>query len=268
MDAKTVDIPYKYGDQFVLWPLADVHKGNDTCDVVRLKLDVKKAADTENLLIVGVGDLLDSIIVTDKRYRKALDATPSESVVDDQIGEMCEILTPVKAKILCLGDGNHEQTIIEKAGTNPTKRLAALLGVPIYFGLSWLLKVNFREETGRGRSLTIRGHHGWGGGSRLQGADISKFSRDVLFWQADLFIYGHVHKTKADIVEEGRMVGRDSWRTFQKKMLIAGTYQRTYTTTNVSTWAESRGFPPVTIGSPIAYLKPNAEAGVDVKLLI
>lgn len=268
MDAKTVDIIYKYGDRFTLWPLADVHKGNETCDVRRLKEDVKKAVDTENLIVVGVGDLLDSIIVTDKRYRKPLDSTPSEAVVDDQIKEMGEILLPIKEKILCLGDGNHEQTIIEKAGTNPTQRLCTLLDVPIYFGISWLLRLNFREEDGRGRSLTIRGHHGWGGGSRLQGADITKYSRDVLFWQADLFIYGHVHKTKADIVEEGRMVGRDSWRTFQKKMLIAGTYQRTYTTTNVSTWAESRGFPPVTIGSPIAYLKPDREVGVDVKLLI
>ena len=131
-----------------------------------------------------------------------------------------------------------------------------------------MLKLIFDEDGGRARSLIIRGHHGWGGGSRTAGYDITKFSHDVKYWQADLFIYGHVHKTKADIIEEGRMVGKDQWRTFQKKMLIAGTYQRTYTSNKVTTWAETRGFPPATIGSPSAVLKPNRDFGVDVKLII
>ncbi len=272
MDAQTVTIPYKYGQDFLLWPLADVHLGHITCDKRKLKEDVKKAVDIENLLVVAPGDLLDSIIVTDKRYRKAMDDTLSHAIIDDQIDEMAAILEPIKLKIICLGDGNHEQTIIDKAGTNPISRLCDALQTPehpiIYFGQSWLLKILFDENGGRTRPLIIRGHHGWGGGSRTQGHDITKFSHDVKYWQADLFIYGHVHKTKADIIEEGRMVGKDQWRTFQKKMLIAGTYQRTYTSNKITTWAESRGFPPATIGSPQAVLRPNRDFGVDVKLII
>ena len=214
---------------------------------------------------------MDMITVKDKRYRKSSDGTITEALIDEQIEDLYEDLIPIREKILCIGTGNHELKVIE-AGTNPIARLCKMLSTDnhkiIHFGVGWLLKIIFSENGSRGRTIIIRGHHGWGGGSRTQGADITKYSHDVKFWQADLFIYGHVHKTKADIVEEGRMVGDNVWKTHQKKMLIAGTYQRTYTLDENTTWAENRGFPPVTIGSPHALLTPNHDAGVDVKIVM
>jgi len=271
MKADTVRIPYKYGQEFKLIPLFDIHLGNKSCDKRKLKEDIKKAEDTENLFIVGGGDWLDSIIVTDKRYRKSADDTDSEAIIDDQIDTLAEILDPVKHKILCAGDGNHELTLI-KHGTNPVKRLCEKLSTPehevIYFGESWMLKLMFHEDGQRGRSLTIYCHHGWGGGSRTQGADITKYSHAVKFWDADLFLFGHTHKVKADIVEVGRMIGNNSWKTFQKKTLVCGTYQRTYSQDTTTTWAESKGFNPTTIGNPYAILKPHHEAGVGIKLVM
>jgi UDP-2,3-diacylglucosamine pyrophosphatase LpxH len=268
--ARTIDIPYKYGDTFKLLPLADIHFGHKTCDKQKLRQDLKEKVD-EQTIIIGLGDWFDMLIVKDaKRYRKAHDDTEGEAIIDEQIEGLADLLMPYKNNIYAVGDGNHEDTMIA-LGTNPIKRLIKLLSdkehVIEYMGYTWLLNLQFRETQGRGRGLIIRGHHGWGGSSRTEGADITKYSHDVKFWQADLFLYGHVHKLKFNLIEEGRMIGKDKWKTYQKKMCVCGTYQRTYSNNTSATYAERSGFHPTSIQCPVIYLKPHHDNGVDVKVL-
>ena len=135
-------------------------------------------------------------------------------------------------------------------------------------GYSWLLQIRFSENGSRTRAIVIRGHHGWGGGSRTEGADITKFAHDVKFWQADLFLYGHVHKLKINDIEEGRMVGDSSWKTFIKRMVVSGTYQKTYSAGTSTTYAEKRGYPPTTLRHPLIYLEPDKYSGVNIKIEI
>jgi hypothetical protein len=227
----------------------------------------------DKTLIVGVGDWLDSIIVPDKRYRKQFDANETEAIIDEEIDTLYDVMKPHAKQIIGIGDGNHEDNILKLCGTNPIRRLCSKLStkeheIP-YLGYSWLLQVVFymdknnrMEQT---RRLIIRGHHGWGGGSRTEGADITKYSHDVKFWQADVFLYGHVHKLRFHDLEEGRMIGDKRWVTFQKKMIVCGTYQRTYSNGPEATWAETRGFPPTTIKHPVAFLKPT-DNGIEVRV--
>ena len=272
MIATTVNIEYKYGDTFTILPISDIHLGNATCDVKKLKADLE-AHYTDKTLFIGVGDWLDMLIVSDqKRYNKEHDATEGNDIIDQQIERCREIFEPYKSGIIGIGDGNHEEVITRKCSTNPIKRLCAALSTEthpvIYLGYSWLLDVVFSENGARARTLTIRGHHGWGGNSRTQGADITKYSHDVKFWRADLFLYGHVHKLKLDDIEEGRKVGKDGWKTFNKRMLVCGTYQRTYGEGTTATWAETKGFHPAKIAHPIVYATPLANGGVDIKSLV
>ena len=256
---RTVHIPYEAGDVFTLLPIGDIHLGNKTCDVTKLKRNLESV--TDKTLIVGLGDWLDSIIIKDeKRYRKSLDDSETESVIDEQINRCAEIFAPYSKNILGLGDGNHEENIISRCGTNPVKRLSEKLSTPehtiIYLGYSWLLQLALRQKDGAGRKVIIRGHHGWGNASRTEGADITKYSHDTKFWAADIFLYGHTHKLKSNDVEEGRVTGEESWQTFQKKMVVCGTYQRTYTNNTTATYAERMGLPPVSVRNPIIFIKP------------
>ena len=229
----------------------------------KLQRDLSKI--TPKTYIIGLGDLLDSIIVQDtKRYAKSQDDTKTDSIIDEQIERMYNLLSPYKERIIGLHDGNHEEAIIRKCGTNPTKRLADLLETE-YLGLSSLIRIVFEGPSGGNRNLIIRSHHGWGHAGRTVGGDLTKYSHDVKFWEADLFLYGHVHTLKSIDIDAGRMIGARSWRTIQRKMVICGTYQRTYSNDTTATYAERMGLPPVSIRSPEIFMRPW-KYGVELKV--
>lgn len=275
MNVETISINYQYGETFKLLPISDIHydgRGkNSLCDVAKLRKHLKEQVD-EKTIILTVGDNFGGIIPSDvKRYRKAHDSADGEDILDESINGLTDEFMPYREQIYGFGDGNHEDSILQHCGTNLTKRLIDKLNNGIkkpilYLGYSWLLQIKFNQDAGRVRSLIIRGHHGWGGGSRTEGADITKFAHDVKFWRADLFLYGHVHKLKLNDIEEGRMVGDNGWKTGLKRMCVCGTYQRTYSKSKSATYAEKKGFPPTTIRHPLIYLTPSRESGVDIKI--
>jgi len=277
MLARTINIEYEYGQSYKLLPISDIHydgKGkNSLCDVPKFRKALKENVD-EKTIILGVGDWFGGIIPSDvKRYRKEHDAVEGGDILDQQIDGLAEELMPYREQIYGIGDGNHEDSILAHCSTDLIKRLIVKLnqGIEkpiIHLGFSWLLQLRFGITTDgkrdRVRSMVIRGHHGWGGGSRTEGADITKFAHDVKFWQASLFLYGHVHKLKINDIEEGCMVGDSDWKTFTKRMCICGTFQRTYSSSGVATYAEKKGYPPTTLRHPIVYLTPDRASGVNI----
>jgi hypothetical protein len=247
-------IPYKYGDTIRLKPIFDVHLGNRFCDVKEFKKYLTEN-DTPSTYFIGGGDLLDSIIVSDaKRYRKSDDATDGDDIIDQQVNDMRDILLPYKDRILGLCAGNHEDVITKRCSTNPTKRLCEALDTQ-FLGYSCLFQLKMRDNGGRGRMVTIRLHHGWGGGSRTRGANITKFERDMGKWDADIFLYGHVHQKQFDRMPR---LGLSGSKLISKPQLLAicGTYLKTYSDTCDPSWAETRGFPPVEMGGIVINIKP------------
>jgi len=253
-------IPYEYGEVFTLKPIFDIHFGNRMCDVDKFR-DFLQDADDERTLFIGGGDLIDAIIVGDKRYRKEIDASPVDDMVDYQVDAMTEILLPYASRIIGLGSGNHEETLVVKAGTNPVRRICKNLGIP-FLGYSWLVRMGFRESDGRGRSIVLRGHHGWGGGSRTQGGELTKYAKDVAFWDADIFLYGHGHARKYD--EIPRLGLRGSTLVAKPKVLIlCGSFLKTLSDGGTPSYSEIGGYPPIPIGGVEIMLKPSRE-GVKV----
>jgi hypothetical protein len=258
----TKEIPYKYGDTIKILPLFDIHLGNSLCDERALKRDLDAIDDMT--YIIGGGDWLDSIIVKDaKRYRKSMDSTGGDDIVDEQIDRMCALVAPYKDRIIGLACGNHEDSIVSHCSTNPIKRLCASLNVP-FLGFSALVRLRFSEEGNRGRTVIVRLHHGWGGGSRTQGADLTKFSKDVANWSADLFLYGHVHRRQDDRVPRLGLAG-DKLVSRPKVMVICGTYLKTYTSDYNVSYSEAKGYPPTEIGAPTITITPD---GTWVKIAV
>lgn len=246
-------IPYKLGDTIRIKPMFDVHYGAKACDIKAFKAYLSDS--DSKTYFIGGGDLLDSITVQDIRYRKSNDISPGDDIIDSQVQDMVDILMPYKDRILCLATGNHEDVITKKCGTNPTKRIAKALGVE-FIGYSGLIKLSFRENSGRGRTVVIRLHHGWGGGSRTQGADLTKYSKDLQYWDADLFLYGHTHRTVTDRVPR---LGLSGTKLISKPkiMCICGTYLKTLSSGADPTYSEIKGYPPVDVGGVTIEIKPN-----------
>jgi len=250
-------INYKPGDIWTLKPIFDVHKGNIACDVMAFKKYLE--LEDERTIFLGGGDLLDAIIVPDRRYQKSIDATEGNAIIDEQVESAYDILLPHQERIIGLGIGNHEETIIRKCGTDPILRLCEMLSTDNhkvkYLGYSSLIKLQFSCKGGQGRSVIIRTHHGWGGGSRTAGADITKYERDVGKWNADIYLYGHVHKKQTHSIPRMGMRGK---KLIARKQIIGicGTFLRTYTEGPDSTYAERAGYPPTEIGGIKILMKP------------
>jgi len=245
-------INYKYGDEFELRPVYDVHYGINTCDVRAFKAFLGEPNPKRQFLFGG--DLLDSIIVTDPRYQKSMDSTKGEAIIDEQVDTMVEILEPYAPQILGIGEGNHEQTITKRCSTNPTKRLCEKLGVD-YLGLSGLMQIRFREANGRGRTLVIRYHHGWGGGARTAGASVTKYEKDMKYWDADIFIYGHDHQRKIDNndrlgLKGNKLISRPQW------LGVCGSFMKTFVEGAIS-YSEIKGYFPTSVGGIQFRVKPD-----------
>jgi hypothetical protein len=249
----TCRIPYTYGDTIKIKPIFDVHYGNKYCDVRKFR---EYLADSdEYTYFMGGGDLIDSIVATDPRYSKHADGTPSAAIIDDQVKGFLEMIEPYKDRIIGLGRGNHEDVIIRKCGTDPVARMCEKLGCA-YLGLSGLIRLILSENGNRGRTIIIRWHHGWGSGSRTQGADLTKYSKDTSYWDADLFLYGHVHRKQSDRVPRLGLVG-EKLVSKPKMIGICGTFLRTYSDTTDSTYSELKGYPPTEIGGLTVNIQPK-----------
>ena len=267
MVVTTKRIEYKYGQEFNLKVINDVHIGNVACDKKAFLAYLKDSDD--NTYFIGIGDLFDAIIVKDPRYQKSSDSSDDkdgkkrDDIVDVQVNRGEDILRPYRKRILGLGMGNHENAVVRYSGSNMIKRLCRRLGVD-ELGYSGLMKLVFSDKGSRGRTLIIRYHHGWGGGSRTQGADLTKFSKDMAYWDADLFLYGHVHKKQDDKIARlglsgKKLIARD------KVISICGTFLRTYLDGTDATYGEIQGYSPTSIGGVNISIKPNND-WFDIKV--
>lgn len=249
----TARIPYKYGQTIRIKPLADIHLGNQHCDERAAKAWIDEDPEC---YFLGNGDLLDCVIVSDlKRYRKTSDATVGDEVIDEQIDKMISWLSPHKERIIGLGTGNHCDNITRRCGTNPIKRICDALNV-MYLGYSSMVRLILREDEGRGRTVVFYLHHGYGGGSRTQGADITKYSKIMNHFDADVYLLGHVHKKQSDRIPRLSISG-DKLISRPRILGITGSFLKTYSKGPESSYAERAGYPPTELGGIIINIKPN-----------
>lgn len=249
-------IYYDYNKPVYLKPIFDVHFGATACDERAFKSFLEDS--DENTYFIGGGDLIEGIVPTDIRYRKSSDSTYGDPIIDEQVARIVELLSPYKKKIIGIGTGNHEDNATKKYGSNPAKRIADGLGAAYlgYYGLIRLQLADkrYKDKFSRGRTIIIRYHHGWGGGSRTQGASITKYSKDMAYWDADLFLYGHDHRKQTDTVPRLGLVG-NKLISKPKVLCICGTYLKTYGNSNDPTYSGKAGYPPVEIGGVVAQIK-------------
>lgn len=250
----TVRIGYKYGDVIKIKPIADVHLGSKNCDEKALLAYL--GSPDKKTYFLGLGDMMDCIIVSDsKRYRKTGDAVESEDIIGESVKRWVSILMPFKDQIIGLGIGNHEDNIVKRCSVNPMKMLCEQLNV-LYLGYSFLIRVILSDNGGRGRTVIIRGHHGWGMGGRTIGSELTKYSYDISRFDADIAMYGHTHRLQTDTVPRLSVLG-DKLVSKEKHIVLCGTFLKTYSDGTDCTYAEQLGLPPVKIGGPTISIRPS-----------
>lgn len=260
MVVHTVRIPYRQGDIFQFKPCFDWHIGRN-CDERAIQRYLNDGAGNPNCYLIGGGDLADSIIVTDKRYTKSQDDTKGQAIIDEQVDMLEHLLKPYKDRIIGLGMGNHELTILQRGGSHIMRRVAKRLNT-VSLGYQWAIAVTFYhidkkgKPNGHGKTLRLFGNHGWGGGTRTEGGSITKYSKHMLQYEADMYFYGHDHKLDEALVTFMGIRGK-KFIPKDKRLYLAGTFQKTFSMTDEPTWAETRGFHPAPIRGLNVYVQPT-----------
>lgn len=244
-----------------LTAVGDLHIGNAGFDEEYF-LDQMKEVKKRNAYTVLVGDLLDAILTSDKRYESGcLDeryGTPKklDCLIDECYYDLVEYLKPIRHLVLGCVEGNHERTLRKRTQTDITKRLSRELGVPYLRGSGYINLVLRRGQATRSRGIYAA--HGSGGASTY-GSKINKLlaMRDVI--DADIYMCGHMHDRLTKVIPRLGAKKHDGELSLTNRpmaFMATGAYLQTYRE-GVSGYGERKGYKPVTMGCAFFQLYPE-----------
>ena len=189
MEINSVRIPYKHdGERFQIIPLGDIHYGNWQCDTDYIEKLIDWIRKEHNTYVLGMGDYCDCITPNDER-RFDLDSA-KEFRPAEQYDYIYKQFYKIKDKLLGLHIGHHGDNLrlqLENHDLELAKKLETR-----YLDWQAFTILNFVRNN-RKSKLTIYSTHGHGGGGTT-GAKINKVEDLAKFYDADIYLMGHLHK--------------------------------------------------------------------------
>lgn len=184
MNPFQIALPHK---SFRLYPFGDIHWGSPNCNQSFVRQVVAEIEADPQAKVVLMGDLAENAVLGSKSDVYMQVIHPQK-----QVEEICELLDPIKKKILFAVDGNHEYRTFKLTGIDLTQVIAHNLGIPA-MGYSCLARFILDSRTPR--SFMCYFHHSYGGGATPGGkVNRAKKLRDIVP-QADAIFSGHTHIT-------------------------------------------------------------------------
>ena len=240
-----------------LVPFGDLHYGHRDSNINEFKRMLRECNNDEHYFI-GLGDIFDSIIQQDVRFQLSqLEGMDPKLLVDDLIDSYVNEFSRVwrsanipSNKILLMGMGNHEETLQRKYGTNPIKRFCERENIT-YGGYSGYHCLNLMYNEGR-FNIHIRYHHGYGGGSRTGGYPLTKYEKELMWSDADIFLFGHDHRRHLQpyAYERISVTGQYVYKT-RRILAICGGFLENRPMSEYPSYAERSMYP----ASDIGYIK-------------
>lgn len=182
------DLGVKYNNVKLL-ALSDFHIGDHLCNLKEIKKVLEEIKASSNTFIILNGDLVNNGVKNSVTNVYDEKLTPME-----QILRLCELLEPIKDRILVIHPGNHEARTYKEDGVDIIRLVAKQLGIEDRFSGGWwyLYLTLGHGEKGRPVMYTITGVHGYGGGRKNGGKinNLVEMSDKVI---ADVYVMGHTH---------------------------------------------------------------------------
>lgn len=250
-------------EPLVIIPLGDVHLGNASVDIVKLKGTIDYIRNKTNCYAVLMGDLADAIMTNDKRF-------DPESVAPEfrkDIGNLAfaeyemlkDLLMPIREKILVGIRGNHDETLRLKYNVDFSGWLHKELKVPLVSNTAFLV-IKFDREQFHTQTLTFFLNHGWSA-TRKTGGNVNSIEDLAGSFEADVYLLGHSHKlfvtSKIKLSVAGEHIK-------EKKQFFAntGTFLKTYAE-GCSNYGEKGGYTPLKTGVIKFSIYPKS-TGIDI----
>ncbi len=273
MKSLRVDLPYTDENKTIrIVPTSCQHFGSKRFHKRRFVDFLSEQMAVPQSYLILMGDVFDTIIPADnKRYDpsdiepKYLVAKPGQ-IINLALNEVTSVLYPYKDNIVGILTGNHEWEYMRRYGLNITQMLCDRLGCR-NLGMSFLMWLQMRRngENGKGRSLVVYGHHGYGGGSRTAGGGVTKYEKQIKAFDADLYLFGHDHDTwKMQIPRVG--VNKQGNVTDKPVTIVCcGTFKRSLSDDEIPTWEEKMGFGPKMLKGQVVELTARTKGWIKIE---
>lgn len=228
---------------------ADEHIGDMHCDMARLKERIDYVANTENAYCIMNGDILDFA------SRSSIgDIEAREFNIMGQLEKAVELFSPIKDKIICITNGNHEARGYRKEGIDMSKMIAMQLGIEhLYSPTSAFVFLKFGKTKNHGNAnprmlYTLYVNHGSGGG-RKEGAKAIRLADMASICDADIYIHSHTHLPM--IMKQGffRVDSRHSTVTNTTKLFV-----NTASNLDYGGYGASQEYKPNSKDTPVIFL--------------
>lgn len=184
----------------IIHPFGDVHMGSIGCNdkLIHEFVDLIKSSD--NRYFVLMGDLIEAINISDKRFDERQVAPRYHSVysnlASEQADDMIKLLKPIRHR--CLGAiwGNHEETIRLRYHNDIHGYICNQLRIPNLTADCFIILHFNRCNNSCYQTVTVFLAHKVSGGTTI-GAAANATERMARGFHADIYLSGHHHKSFA-----------------------------------------------------------------------
>jgi hypothetical protein len=190
----------------------DLHIDSHSHNREKLIEDLNEAMNEDADIIIG-SEVFSNILPKDyKRYTRGKDRGDVDAKINATLKDACDLLTPYVNKIVGIGTGNHDASVIKYNGFDPVQMLIFMLqqkrydNLPmiIHMGFTGMFRISFRSKIGKHNAVDHWWyHHGKGGGAPVTKGMIDA-NRILQHWIADVYWVGHKH---TDISDNGLRCG-------------------------------------------------------------
>ena len=235
---------------------ADWHIGDKSCKLDDIKSEIQAIKNCKESYVICNGDLMNNATKASVSDCYAEAIPPME-----QLQTVCDLLEPIKDRILLLTQGNHESRTYRSDGIDLTALMAKQLGVyDRYVREGGVLFLRFGEypngrkdnkDKSRYRQVcySIYVTHGGAGGGRREGSKATTIADMASIVDTDLYIHSHTHLPMVMKQNFFRTDYNNSYVAEVEKLFVNTAAQLKY-----GGYGQTFEFKPSNTTSPIIYL--------------
>lgn len=252
---------------------SDLHIDSKQCDRELLK---KHCEEADYIKIYG--DLFDLMQGRNDKRRSLSDLKDkykASNYVDEVVKDAVEFFKPYAKKLLFVGLGNHETSVIHNIGTNPLSAFCLLMrihGSNVVEGTyQGYIVDSFKDPFGTGNLniVTTAFHHGSGGSPQKTEGTLEIEGDKAKFPNADIVMKGHNHFKWHNPGQTRYWLNKNY--KIEKRVqhhVRLGTYKEARFTDG---WEVEKGFKPTTLGGyfvdyNIVFIGENKSARVSFEI--
>lgn len=247
---KTVKVKLdKSFDSVEVHILADWHIGDKYCKFNEIKNTLKYIEETPNAFCILNGDLMNNATKT-----SVSDCYAEQMKPQGQLQLLCDLIEPIKDKVLFITQGNHEARTYRNDGIDLTAIMAKQLGIyDKYARAGGVLFLRFGELGGHSHNrkvcYTFYITHGSGSGGKKEGGKANGLCDLASIVDTDIYIHAHTHLPM--VIKENffRLDNKNSCVKEVEKLFVNSASSMSY-----GGYGQEFKFKPANSTSPIIYL--------------